>query len=120
MNILVIEDNPTHLKLASLVLSAAGHNVTDAEAAEHAFRAIKQNKLDVILLDLALPGMDGLTLVRKLKADPETRAIPVVAVTAYLDRFTEKEALAAGCDVYLVKPIDTRQLPRLITSVAKG
>jgi CheY-like chemotaxis protein len=84
----VIEDDPTHLKLAKLVLSAAGHNVSDAEAAEQAL-------------------------------DPETRTIPVVAVTAYLDRFKEKDALAAGCEAYLVKPIDTRTLPRVISEVAK-
>jgi two-component system cell cycle response regulator len=119
IKILVIEDDPTHLKLAKLVLSAAGHNVSDAEAAEQALDAIKQEKPDVILLDLVLPDMDGLTLVRKLKADPETRAIPVVAVTAYLDRFKEKDALAAGCEAYLVKPIDTRKLPRVISDVAK-
>ena len=114
----MVEDDPTHLKLAKLVLSAAGHNVSDAEAAEQALDTIKQEKPDVILLDLVLPDIDGLTLVRKLKADPETRAIPVVAVTAYLDRFKEKDALAAGCEAYLVKPIDTRKLSRLISDVA--
>ena len=116
----MIEDDPTHLKLAKAVLSAAGHKVSDAEAAELAFYAIKQEKPDVILLDLALPGMDGLTLVRQLKSDSETRAIPIVAVTAYLDRFKKEDALAAGCDAYIVKPIDTRKLPRLIREVAKG
>lgn len=118
MNIFVIEDDPTHLKLAKLVLKAAGYRVSDAEAAEQGFLAIKRDKPDVILLDLALPGMDGLTLVRMLKADPETRSIPIVAVTAYLDRFGEKDALAAGCDAYLVKPIDTRKLPQLIGKIA--
>jgi two-component system cell cycle response regulator len=108
-----------HLKLAKVVLSAAGHKVNAAEAAEVALSAIKQEKPDIILLDLALPDIDGLTLVRKLKADPEARAIPVVAVTAYLDRFKKKDALAAGCEAYLVKPIDTRKLPRLISDVAK-
>jgi putative two-component system response regulator len=66
-----------HLKLAKLVLSAAGHNVSDAEAAEQALDMIMQEKPEVILLDLVLPDIDGLTLVRRLKADPETRAIPV-------------------------------------------
>ena len=116
----MIEDDPTHLNLAKAVLSAAGHKVSDAEAAELAFDAIRQEKPDLILLDLVLPGIDGLTLVRELKADPETRAIPIVAVTAYLDRFKKKDALAAGCDEYVVKPIDTRKLPRLIREVAKG
>jgi two-component system cell cycle response regulator len=119
MKIFVIEDDPTHLKLAKLVLSAAGHKVSDAEAAEQGFLLIKKEKPDVILLDLALPGMDGLVLVRMLKADPETRPIPVVAVTAYLDRFKEKDALAAGCEAYLVKPIDTRKLPRVISAIAR-
>lgn len=116
----MIEDDPTHLKLAILVLSAAGHKVSDADAAEQALDAIKQDKPEIILLDLALPGMDGLTLLRKLKADPETRAIPVVAITAYLDRFKEKDVLAAGCEAYLVKPIDTRRLPRVISDLAKA
>jgi CheY-like chemotaxis protein len=120
MNILVIEDDPTHLKLAKLVLSAAGNEVSAGEAAEQGFLAIKQDKPDVILLDLALPGMDGLVLVRKLQADPETRPIPVVAVTAsYLDRFKENDALAVGCQAYLVKPIDTRKLPRVIKEIAR-
>lgn len=115
----MIEDNPTHLKLATLVLSAAGLKVSEAEAAERAFLAISQEKPEVILVDLSLPGMDGLTLVRTLKANPETRAIPIVAVTAYADQFTKKDALAAGCDAYLIKPIDTRDLPRMIRDVAR-
>ena len=115
----MIEDDPTHLKLATLVLSAAGLNVSEAEAAERAFAAISQEKPEVILVDLGLPGMDGLTLIRTLKANPETRMIPIVAVTAYADRFTKKDELAAGCDAYLIKPIDTRDLPRMIRDVAR-
>lgn len=97
----MIEDDPVQLKLAKLVLSGAGHKVSAAEAAEQAFNAIKQEKPDVILLDLLLPGMDGLSLVRKLKADPETRAILVVATTSYPERFPKKDALASGCEAYL-------------------
>jgi len=119
MNILVVEDNPSHLKLAHLVLSAAGYKVNAVEAAEQAFNSIKQEKPQVILLDLELPGMDGLTLVRKLKADAETRDIHVIVVTAYPDRYTRKEALAAGCDAYLVKPINTRALPQILSEVVE-
>jgi CheY-like chemotaxis protein len=118
MNILVVEDNPSHLKLAHLVLSSAGHKVSEAEAAEQAFNSIKQDKPQVILLDLELPGMDGLTLVRKLKADPETRDIHVIVATSYPDRFTKKDALTAGCEAYLVKPINTRTLPQMMNDVA--
>ena len=119
MNILVVEDNPSHLKLAHLVLSAAGYKVNGVTAAEQAIDSIKQEKPQVILLDLELPGMDGLTLVRKLKADPETRDIHVIVVTSYPDRYTKRDALAAGCDAYLVKPINTRALPGLVSEVAE-
>jgi two-component system cell cycle response regulator len=118
MNILVAEDNPSHLKLAHLVLSAAGHKVSNAEAAEQVLEAINQDKPHVILLDLNLPDMDGLTLVRTLKADPRTRDIHIVAVTSYPDRFKKSEALAAGCDAYLLKPIDTRALSQQVEAVA--
>ena len=111
MNILVIEDNPSHLKLAHLVLSAAGFNVNDAEAAGQALDAIKAQKPQLILLDLELPGMDGLCLIRKLKADPEMSDISIVAVTSYPERYPRMEMLAAGCVAYITKPINTRILP---------
>jgi CheY-like chemotaxis protein len=111
MKILIVEDNPSHLKLAHLVLDAAGFNVNDATAAEQALHAVKDQKPQLILLDLGLPGMDGLTLVRNLKANPETADIQIVAVTSYPERFSRKEALAAGCAAYIAKPIDTRTLP---------
>jgi CheY-like chemotaxis protein len=116
----VIEDDPSHLKLARLVLSAAGHRVSGAEAAEKAFNSIKLEKPQVILLDLVLPDMDGLALVRKLKTDPETRDIPVIAVTSYPDRFTQESALAAGCEAYLIKPIDTRTFAERVSEIAAG
>ena len=119
MNILVVEDDPSHLKLARLVLSAAGHAVNAVDAAEQAFNSIKHETPQVILLDMELPGMNGLTLVRKLKADTETRDIHVIAVTSYPDRYTKKDAIAAGCDAYLIKPINTRALPGLVSEVAE-
>jgi len=120
MNILVVEDNPSHLKLAHLVLSAAGYKVNGVTAAEQAIDSIKQEKPQVILLDLELPGIDGLTLVRRLKADEETRDVHVIVVTSYPDRYTKKDALAAGCDAYLVKPISTRALPKIVSEVVAG
>lgn len=118
MKILVIEDQPTELKLAHHVLSAAGHDVSGAAAAEQAFAAIKWDRPQLILLDLVLPGMDGLALVRKLRADPETRDIHVVAITSCPEKFPKTAALAAGCDAYLAKPINTRELSRQLTAVA--
>jgi len=111
LNILIIEDNPSHMKLAHHVLSAAGYEVNDAEAAVQAISAIKAEKPQLILMDLELPGMDGVSLVRVLKADPETADIQIVAVTSYPERFPRSEVLAAGCVAYISKPIDTRALP---------
>jgi CheY-like chemotaxis protein len=117
MKILVIEDHPVQLKLAHHVLSAAGHNVSDAEAAEQAAQAIREEKPQVILLDLVLPGMDGLTLVRKLKADPATCDIHIVAITSYVEKYSKADALAAGCDAYLLKPLSPRTLPQELNDV---
>ena len=117
MTILVIEDHLPQRKLANRVLGAAGNHVIDAEAAEEAFMAIKKGRPEVILLDLALFRMDGLTLVRKLKADADTRDIPVIAVTAFPEMFSKADALAAGCDAYLLKPLSTRTLPDEINAV---
>jgi CheY-like chemotaxis protein len=121
MKILVIEDHPTQLKLAHHVLSAAGHEVSKAEAAEQTFTAIKSDRPELILLDLSLPGMDGLELARKLKADPETHGILVVAITSYPEKYSKAAALAAGCDAYIQKPINTRELSgQLIAVVESG
>lgn len=117
MRVLVIEDHPSQLKLANLVLSAAGHSVSAAEAAEKALAAIQQDKPEVILLDMALPGMDGLTFVKKLKKDPETQNICVIAVTSFPEHFSKNAALAAGCDAYIEKPISPRTLPGDIQDV---
>jgi CheY-like chemotaxis protein len=115
MKILIIEDHPAELKLAHHVLSAAGHQVTGAEAAEQAFDRIKDDKPDLILLDMNLPGMDGLTLARKLKAHPETRDVHIVAVSSYPEKYPRAEVLTAGCDAYLTKPLSTRTLPQQLT-----
>jgi two-component system cell cycle response regulator len=102
------------------VLSTAGHDVSAVEAAEQALSAIKQDRPQPILLDLDLPGMDGLALVGKLEADPDTRDISVVAVTCYPEQYPKAAALAAGCDAYLLKPLDTRELSGQLTAVAEG
>lgn len=118
MKILVIEDQPIELKLAGRVLEAAGFTVNSIDAAEEAFASIKADRPQLILLDMGLPGMDGLALVRKLKADPETRGIHVVAITSYPEKFSQAEAMEAGCDGYLSKPISTRKLPQQLSDVA--
>jgi CheY-like chemotaxis protein len=120
MKVLVVEDQAIESKLAVHVLSAAGHDVTRAEAADQALAEIKDAHPDVILLDMSLPGMDGLTLARLLKTDPATRDIHIVAVTSYPEKFSKAEALAAGCDVYLEKPLSTRTLPKILTQILEN
>lgn len=117
MKVLVVEDQPIEGKLAMTVLSAAGHEVERADAAEEALTMVKENQPDVILLDLSLPGMNGFALARKLKEDQATRAIPIVAVTSYPEEFSRAEAMSAGCDAYLPKPLSTRTLPAMLAEI---
>lgn len=117
MKIFVVEDQPLELKLAVTVLNAAGHEVERAQAAESALTAIRENQPDVILLDLLLPGMDGIALARMLKDDETTREIPIVAVTSHPDDFPSAEVLGAGCDAYLTKPLSTRTLPDVLARI---
>lgn len=112
--ILVVDDNPTNLKLARILLESEGYEVRAAVDAEEALLLLEAFLPRLILMDLQLPGMDGLELTRRLKADPRTRAIPIIAVTSYAMRGDEERALAAGCDGYVTKPIDTEALPRLL------
>jgi CheY-like chemotaxis protein len=79
---------------------------------------IKARQPEVILLDLKLPGMDGLALARRLKQDPATKHIPIVAITAAPETFSQSAALAAGCDAYIVKPVDTRKLNAQVMNTA--
>jgi CheY-like chemotaxis protein len=110
MKILVVEDEPSSLKLANLVLAHHGHDVTGAEAVIHALEEIDRSEPEIILLDLHLGFPDGLTLAHTLKANPARKHIVIVAVTAYPESYPRDAALAAGCDAYIVKPINTRML----------
>jgi CheY-like chemotaxis protein len=108
--ILIVDDQPLNRKLASRVLEFQGYRVLQAADAEGAQAVLAQARPDLILMDLALPGMDGLTLTRQLKAEPATQSIPIVAMTAFAMKGDAAKALAAGCDGYLTKPIDARHL----------
>ncbi|HEX8112309.1 MAG TPA: response regulator [Kofleriaceae bacterium] len=112
--ILIVDDNATNLKLVAYLMKANGYTVDTALDAESAIEAIRHHRPDVILMDIQLPGIDGLELTRRLKADPATRDIVIVAVTAYAMKGDQAKALAAGCDDYITKPIDTRSLPETI------
>jgi CheY-like chemotaxis protein len=112
--ILVVDDHPQNLKLVRLLLAAEGHHVLTATGADEALRVLDTTTPAVILMDLQMPGMDGLELTRRLKADPARREIVVIALTAYAMRGDRERALAAGCDDYMTKPIDTDALASLV------
>jgi CheY-like chemotaxis protein len=118
--ILVVDDNPTNLKLVSDILSFEGYQILKACDAETALVMLKQAAPDLILMDIALPGMDGLTLTRQLKADAATSGILIVALTAFAMKGDDAKAREAGCDGYITKPIDTRQLPLKVASLLKS
>ena len=109
--ILVVEDHPRNRKLVCDLLGFEGHRVLQAVDAEQAQALLADTLPDLILMDLGLPGMDGPSLTRLLKADARTRAIPIVALTAFAMPGDERWALDAGCDGYLTKPLDTRAFP---------
>jgi CheY-like chemotaxis protein len=114
--ILVVDDNPTNLKLASQVLEMEGYTVDQAADAEQAQELLQHMTPDLILMDIALPGMDGLTLTRKLKADEKLKHVPVIAMTAFAMKGDDRKALDAGCDGYITKPIDTRKFPQQVSA----
>jgi CheY-like chemotaxis protein len=118
--ILVVDDNPTNLKLVSNVLEFEGYEIIEASDAEAAQQLIKTTPLDLILMDIALPGMDGLTLTRLLKDDGATHHLTIVALTAFAMKGDEARAKEAGCDGYITKPIDTRRLPSMIAGFLAG
>lgn len=115
--ILIVDDNAQNLKLARVILSTAGYEVETAKDAEEAVETLPAFSPALILMDLQLPGMDGLELTRRLKSDPARAHILIVALTAYAMKGDEEKARAAGCDGYITKPIDTDALPRLVAEV---
>lgn len=112
--ILIVDDNLTNLKLVKVLLESSGYKVRTAVDADGVLQTLKEFNPDLILMDIQLPGMDGLTLTRQLKADPKTSAIPVIALTAYAMKGDEEKALASGCCGYITKPVDTRNFTKQV------
>ena len=108
--VLVVEDNETNQMLATAVLERDGYRVLVAATAEEARDLIGREMPGLILMDLQLPGIDGLAFTRALREDPVTASVPVIAMTAHAMFGDEQQALAAGCVGYIAKPIDTRTL----------
>ena len=118
--ILIIEDNPANMKLATLLLHKAGHTVLCAVDAETGLILAQGARPDLILMDLQLPGMDGLAATAVLKKDPATCAIPVIALTALAMKEDEENSHLAGCDAYIAKPLRYLELYAAIDTLLAG
>src|SRR6267378_124032 len=108
--ILIIEDNQANMKLASLLLHNAGHTVLCAVDAEAGLTLARAEQPDLILMDIQLPGMDGLTATALLKRNPATAAIPVIVLTAMAMKEDREKSQVAGCDAYIAKPLRHQEL----------
>jgi two-component system cell cycle response regulator DivK len=114
--VLVVEDNPANMTLATFLLKSAGHTVLSATDAESGLTLARNEQPDLILMDIQLPGMDGLEATAVLKADEATRAIPVIALTALAMKGDEERIRAAGCDGYIAKPLAYREFLATISN----
>jgi two-component system cell cycle response regulator DivK len=114
--ILVVEDNPTNMTLAVFLLQSAGHTVLSAIDAEAGLTMARSERPNLILMDIQLPGMDGLEATALLKRDDATRAIPVIALTALAMKGDEERIRAAGCDGYIAKPMRYQEFIATVAS----
>jgi CheY-like chemotaxis protein len=115
-SILVVDDNASNLKLFKFLLALPGYDVTTAASAEQALHVLGGLVPDLIIMDLQLPDVDGLTLTRQLKADPRMTGVPIVAVTASAMKGDEEKAWAAGVDGYMSKPVEKRAFRAMVAS----
>jgi two-component system cell cycle response regulator DivK len=116
--ILVIEDNAANMKLAAFLLEQAGHEILQASDAEEGIRLAREQLPQLILMDVQLPGMDGLAATRLLKADAATRNIKIVALTAFAMNGDREKMEAAGCDGYIAKPIRYQEFLKVVGGFA--
>lgn len=115
--ILIIEDNPANMKLVSLLLNNVGHTLFCANDAETGLTLTRMHRPDLILMDIQLPGMDGLAATALLKQDPDTAAIPIIALTAMAMKEDQEKTRVAGCDAYIAKPLRYKELYETINSL---
>lgn len=118
--IVLVEDNAANARLAEFVLGTAGHEVLVAADAPSGIALAARERPDLVLMDVQLPGMDGLEATRRLRSDPATRAIPVVMLTAYAMRGDDEKMRAAGCDGCVSKPFRYAELLAAVEAVLRG
>ena len=115
--VLVVEDNPLNLKLVRDVLGHAGYRVLEATDGERGIALAREQRPDLVLMDIQLPGIDGVQALGRLRADPDTAGIPVVALTAFAMKDDRERLLAAGFDGYVEKPVSVRALPGQVATL---
>lgn len=117
--ILIVEDHLLSRELATAILETAGYTVLFAEDGVGLLERVKTERPDLIIMDLQLPRIDGVTLIRELKAHDATRSIPIIVTTAYANPELYAKALQAGCVAYLTKPLDSHSLLRAVAELLK-
>ena len=118
-SILIVDDSSDNLVLTRMLLECEGYAVRTAEDADQALALLQSYRPELILMDIQLPGMDGLELTRRLRKMPALQNVPIVALTAYAMQGDEANAMDAGCDGYITKPINTRKFPAEISRYLK-
>jgi CheY-like chemotaxis protein len=118
--ILVIEDNELNMKLVRSLLKMSSYVMVEAEDAETGIKLAREKKPDLILMDIQLPGMDGLSATKILKEDPSIKDTVIIALTSHAMEGDDKKVREAGCDGYITKPIDTRNFLQTIADYANG
>ncbi len=112
--VLIVDDNPTNLKLLKVIMTYEGYEVRTATDANEALQVLQEFHPALILMDIQLPGMDGLELTRKLRSNSIYENTVIIAVTAYAMKGDEEKTLAAGCNSYMSKPLDMKKLRSLV------
>ena len=117
--ILVVEDNKLNMKLVNGLIKIGKYRMIEAIDAESGIELIREQRPDLVLMDIQLPGMDGLSATKIIKEDPDLKDIPIVALTSYAMQGDKEKALAAGCTGYIAKPIDTRKFLETVSQYLK-
>jgi len=115
--ILIVEDNPVHTRLIEMTLRAKNYTILKATNGEEALVIATRERPDLIIMDLNLPQMTGFEVTKKLRENPAFRHTPIIALTAYAMRGDRERVIESGCDMYMTKPINTRELPRVIAEM---
>ena len=118
--ILVVEDNKLNMKLVKGLIKIGKYRLLEAMDAESGIELIREKRPDLVLMDIQLPGMDGLSATKIIKEDPDLKDIPIVALTSYAMEGDKEKALEAGCAGYITKPIDTRNFLKTLSQYFKN